>query len=236
MESAPAPCSPSTPLLDALTAAPPVAKSVTPPPSPQQPEIITAWPRCAQLAGAFLLGGLATLLGLHALSYLPQGAEPSKLYEAHAISYRVDLNEASRAELLQLPGIGPALADRIEHYRQTSGGFRSVEDLRKVSGIGPAKLEQVRPFVTVKSSEGAPATEVPSKSTGSKIAGIKESIDINQATLSDLQKLPGIGPKLSQRIVDERERRPFTSVEELRRVAGIGPKTLEKVRPYVSVK
>jgi competence protein ComEA len=58
-------------------------------------------------------------------------------------------------------------------------------------------------------------------------------IDINHADQAELQKLPGIGPKLSQRILDERAKGPFKSIDELRRVPGIGPKTLEKVRPFV---
>jgi competence protein ComEA len=59
-------------------------------------------------------------------------------------------------------------------------------------------------------------------------------IDVNRAPLAELQRLPGIGPKMSQRIVDERGKRPFATVAELRRVPGIGPKTLEKLRPYVT--
>lgn len=60
-------------------------------------------------------------------------------------------------------------------------------------------------------------------------------VDVNRATLEELQLLPGIGPKLAQRIYDERAKRPFANVEELRRVYGIGAKTLEKLRPYVTI-
>jgi competence protein ComEA len=61
-------------------------------------------------------------------------------------------------------------------------------------------------------------------------------MDINEASLQELQRLPGIGPKLAQRIVDERQKAPFKSVEDLRRVSGIGAKTLERLRPHVTVK
>ena len=50
-----------------------------------------------------------------------------------------------------------------------------------------------------------------------------------------LQRLPGIGLKLSQRIVLERDAGLFKSVDDLRRVRGIGPKTVAKVRPHVMV-
>jgi len=62
---------------------------------------------------------------------------------------QVNLNTASSEELQRLPGIGPTMADRILAYRTTNGGFRTVEDLMQVSGIGQKKFEKLRPFLTV---------------------------------------------------------------------------------------
>jgi competence protein ComEA len=59
----------------------------------------------------------------------------------------VHLNSATEADLIQLPGIGPALAKRIIEYRRQIGGFKSVEQLLEVRGIGEKKLEQIRPYV-----------------------------------------------------------------------------------------
>jgi competence protein ComEA len=61
----------------------------------------------------------------------------------------VDLNRASEADLEALPGIGPALAQAIIDHREQQGPFRSVDDLADVRGIGPAKMEQLRPLVKV---------------------------------------------------------------------------------------
>ena len=61
----------------------------------------------------------------------------------------VDLNTATAAQLDALPGIGPATAAAIVHDRETHGPFTSVNDLTRVRGIGPAKLEQLRDLVTV---------------------------------------------------------------------------------------
>ncbi|MGY5764673.1 helix-hairpin-helix domain-containing protein [Brachybacterium sp. DNPG3] len=61
----------------------------------------------------------------------------------------IDLNTASAAQLEGLPGVGPAIAQRIVDHREANGPFASVDDLLEVSGIGTAKLEQIRPAATV---------------------------------------------------------------------------------------
>ena len=61
----------------------------------------------------------------------------------------VSLNSATIDQLDALPGIGPALAQRIISFRETHGPFTSIDQLGDVSGIGPAKLEQLRPLLTL---------------------------------------------------------------------------------------
>jgi competence protein ComEA len=61
----------------------------------------------------------------------------------------LDLNSATAAQLDQLPGVGPVLAQRIVDYRTQHGGFRSVDELRQVSGIGDAKYADVKALVRV---------------------------------------------------------------------------------------
>lgn len=59
----------------------------------------------------------------------------------------LDLNRATAAELEALPGVGPVLARRIQAYRDSVGGFRSLDQLQEVPGIGPGKLERLRPHL-----------------------------------------------------------------------------------------
>ena len=67
-------------------------------------------------------------------------------------------------------------------------------------------------------------------------APVIEPIDLNQATLDELQEVPGIGPALAQRIVDFREEHgPFERLDDLLNVRGIGVRTLEKLKPYLKV-
>ncbi|MEE1650985.1 helix-hairpin-helix domain-containing protein [Brachybacterium sp. J144] len=61
----------------------------------------------------------------------------------------IDLNTATVQQLVELPGVGPAIAQRIVDHREANGPFTSVDDLLEVSGIGPATLEKIRPLATV---------------------------------------------------------------------------------------
>ncbi len=75
-----------------------------------------------------------------------QPSSPSQL----AFPGKVDLNSATQEELVSLPGIGPALANRILQYRQSVGRFNYIEELLNVPGVGEKKLEQIRPYVEVR--------------------------------------------------------------------------------------
>ncbi|HCV42012.1 MAG TPA: hypothetical protein DGH68_00900 [Bacteroidetes bacterium] len=59
----------------------------------------------------------------------------------------VNINTATKTELVRLPGIGEAYAERIVAYRNEHGPFESVDQLAKVKGIGKKRMEHLRPFV-----------------------------------------------------------------------------------------
>jgi len=67
-----------------------------------------------------------------------------------ASSSLININSASKEELMQLPGIGLTMAERIIQYRKEHGPFQNVEDLQNVKGIGKKKFERIAPFVKVK--------------------------------------------------------------------------------------
>ena len=60
----------------------------------------------------------------------------------------ISLNSADEPTLETIPGVGPVTAQEIIDYRTTKGGFESVEDLLDIDGIGPATLEDIRPYVS----------------------------------------------------------------------------------------
>ena len=62
-----------------------------------------------------------------------------------------------------------------------------------------------------------------------------EAVDLNTASLTDLMRLPGVGPALARRIVEYREKRRFERASDIRRVKGIGPAKYAKIEPMLRV-
>src|SRR5467141_1422616 len=67
----------------------------------------------------------------------------------------VTLNTATSEELQQVPGIGPATAEKILQMRKSYGPFKSVDDLLSIKGIGKKRLEKMRKYLTVGKPEAA---------------------------------------------------------------------------------
>jgi competence protein ComEA len=135
----------------------------------------------------------------------------------------VDLNTADLKTLETLPGIGPALAQKIIDARP----FKTVADLEKVSGIGEAKMKELKDLVTV----GTKA------STAKSQLAPGEKLDINTATAEQLDALFGIGPVKSQAIVDYRTANgKFKAIEDIMKVKGIKEGEFAKIKDFIKVK
>jgi len=104
--------------------------------------------RALVFAAAVAMTGVA----LKAMAYQTPKAVSSRVASSQKKSKQekvpvvVDINKATEEEFISLKGIGPSLARRIIETRNR-GSFRSIEDLRRVKGIGPKKLEALRPYL-----------------------------------------------------------------------------------------
>lgn len=79
--------------------------------------------------------------------HVPALGEPDIALATPSGGVRLRINEATLAELDALPGIGPALAERIIIYREANGGIADLADLRNIEGIGDALIQTLEPLI-----------------------------------------------------------------------------------------
>ena len=106
--------------------------------------------------------GEVTQFVIHPTHHEPDqgGATKASIKVAHLQTpVLLDLNRATADELEALPGIGAVLAQRVIAFRESTGRFRTVEDLRGVKGIGAKKFERLKPLVMVSTGETQQETE-----------------------------------------------------------------------------
>ncbi|MCS7260851.1 MAG: ComEA family DNA-binding protein [Anaerolineae bacterium] len=78
-----------------------------------------------------------------------QPAEKGAITTSEPSSERLDINTATAEELTTLPGIGPALAERIVAWREAHGPFTDIAEIKQVPGIGDAIFARIQPYITV---------------------------------------------------------------------------------------
>lgn len=158
---------------------------------------------------------------------------------------RLNINAATEEELMTLPGVNRGVARNIVDYRERIGGFRKVEDLALVSGVGAAKLEAVKLEICV-SSRGGSSQHSPSslrrdaeqqqQQQQSQPPPPCAGVNINSATAAQLVSIRGITDKMAQNVVAFRaEHGAFRSIEDLVRVPSINGSLLDKIRFQVAI-
>jgi DNA uptake protein ComE-like DNA-binding protein len=148
-----------------------------------------------------------------------------------------DLNRADREELVSVPGIGSAIAESILKQRGDRG-FKSLDELSDVSGIGAQTVQNLRKRFTI-SGKRAGAPKSASKGEARKGSGADKTAkntriaksDLNRADHDELVSVPGIGSAAAESILKERgDRGGFKSLDELSGVTGIGAQAVQNLR------
>jgi competence ComEA-like helix-hairpin-helix protein len=116
------------------------------------------------MAGCFKLAARLCLL-LALVLWATQDLGAKKKPPLHP----VNLNTANSEQLQEVPGIGPATAEKILQARKSYGSFKSVDDLEAIKGIGPKRLDKMRKYLTVAQvpSGQKPATQAAASPKGS---------------------------------------------------------------------
>jgi competence protein ComEA len=163
-----------------------------------------------------------------------KGTAKSKAAEYMPADGKVDINTADQAALEALPGIGATIAKEIIAGRP----WKSVDDLSSLRGLGKARIDALRPLVTLGSGAASPTTASTKKSAAKTAmpktdASSGKKVDINTAGKEDLDALPGIGPVKAQAIIDAR---PFKTIEDIMKVRGIKEGEFSKIKDMITVK
>ncbi|MEV8372809.1 ComEA family DNA-binding protein [Kribbella sp. NPDC056861] len=127
---------------------------------------------------------------------------------------------------------------RVADVLEAAGGALPGVDLTTLNLARPVTDgEQIVVGIPALVPPAPPTTGAPTAgSTGTPGTSTATPIDLNTATLAQLDGLPGVGPVLAQRILDWRnEHGRFTSTDELQEVPGVGPKKFESLKPHVRV-
>ena len=76
--------------------------------------------------------------------------EPVKKSNHRQLAGKLNLNTASEEQLMLLPTVGPAKAERVVTWRKKNGGFKRIADLRRVKGFGYKTFKKLEPFLDIK--------------------------------------------------------------------------------------
>jgi DNA uptake protein ComE-like DNA-binding protein len=175
---------------------------------------------------------LACALVLTLLTGAPAtAAKAAAKAAAAAPAAPVDLNTSTEAQLVALPGVGPATAKKIIAARP----YSSVADLSK-AGLSAKGIQKLSPMVTVGgAAPAAPmapaAPAAPAKAGKGAMAPAGGPVDLNAGSQKQLESLPGIGPATAKKIIAGR---PYSSVGDLSR-AGVSAKVIQQITPMVTV-
>ena len=152
---------------------------------------------------------------------------------------KIDINKADIETLSKLSGIGPVKSQAIVDYREKNGEFKSLIELTNIKWIGKKTLAKLLPYLEMigDSTEVYAFVAEESPTTDTLLtAGVTEKININSASIEQLQNLKGIGQKKAQAIIDYRnEKGSFETIEEIMNVKGIGQGIFDKIKNSIEV-
>lgn len=158
---------------------------------------------------------------------------------------RLDINSASADELTKLKGVGEVLAQEIISYRENSGGFRNIEEIMNVKGIGESIFADIRDHIYVidpiydEPEEEPVIGDTPDVEQETEHVPTLEElapININTAEQDILTLLPHVDEEIADRIIDFRERAGgFRNEYELLLIDGLSRSDAAEIMEYITI-
>jgi comEA protein len=197
------------------------------------------------------VGGVQLLATLGTGSPMAQRDSAMRQGRPLAQDEQVNVDLAPAGELARLPKVGPRLAKTIGADRQAHGPFGTLDGLDRVAGIGPGLLKTIGPHVVFSGAAGqtgggavglvAPGgtcfTSTVQLPRCPPAQGAPAPLNINTASLAELDALPGIGPAKARAILRYREEHgEFAAVEDLAGVPGLSRAVLARLKERVVVR
>jgi len=175
-----------------------------------------------------------------AKKYQPYNAANQKNYYSGQPAgelFYFDPNKASAAEWKKL-GVRDKTITTIQKYLSKGGKFYKPADIGKIWGLHPNEVERLLPYVQIATTPSANYAEkkAPEQPLYTRAKYSLTIIDINNADTTALITLPGIGSKLSQRILNFRDKLGgFYSIEQVGETFGLPDSTFQKIKPQLKV-
>ena len=131
---------------------------------------------------------------------------------------KIDLNNATEEQLMQVSGIGEALSKRIVTYREKMGGFSHDSQLYEVYGLDATVVQRTLNLFTVKTPK-----EI-------------NKVNVNSASASDISTIPGVTFEMAKKIWEFRKLRgKISSIQELEKIEGMTERKLQQIQLYLSI-
>ena len=152
------------------------------------------------------------------VSRYARNGQPDNSTPKERVPEPIDINVADTSAFIALRGIGPKIAGRIVHFREALGGFYKVEQVAETYGLPDSTFQSVKALLL------CPAPTL-------------RTLDINAASIDDLEKHPYINRPQASAIIRYREQHgAYLSVDQLLQITILTPEVMGKLRPYLIVK
>jgi competence protein ComEA len=165
-------------------------------------------------------------------------SEEKKYEVTKAELFYFDPNTISSNDWKRL-GVRDKTIHTIQNYLSKGGKFYKPEDIRKIWGLSPSDAQRLIPYVSIKNSKKEYTSfekKEYSKTTSSYTAKAIQPVDVNLADTSEFIKLPGIGSKLSQRIIAFRNKLGgFYSIDQVGETYLLPDSTFQKIKPRLII-